>query len=107
MPDFEGERWIQQPNRWLRPAAVGLLVLGLALSIVMGVLAKAPGIGSPLIVFGAMGAFFGRQVALWPSRRRARVRADARGLHADGELIVPRDAIARAYVQPFASGQRH
>ncbi len=103
MADFEEQRTLQQPNKWLRPLGFASVAFGVALGILMALAhTKAYGIGSPFIALGGLAAIFGGMGNVLPVRRSAKISADAKGIRADGVLLAERAGIDRAYVQPRA-----
>lgn len=104
MAAFEGQRWIQEPNRWLRPLGLAGIGLGLALTVLMVVgRTGAYGIGSPFFVLGLLAQVMGAGTGVWPKLRNGAVRADEKGVTVDGVLRMPREAIQRAYLQPLGT----
>jgi hypothetical protein len=99
---FEGKRWIQEPNGWLRLLGIAGIVLGIALTALMVVARTgAYGIGSPFFVLGILAQVLGAGTGSWPKLRNGAVRADETGVAVDGVLRMPRASVARAYVQPL------
>jgi hypothetical protein len=103
MGDFDAERWVLTPNRWLRGLGWGAIALGVAITALMIVgHTGAYGIGSPFLVLGTFAAYLGNRVNLWPRKKRAKVHADGKGISVDGEMRVAREDVTQAYVQPLA-----